>query len=165
VLVLSSRDTPSPGGGDVDTAFQHPMCHAKKISAVTRLFKGFRNEVFPKRFSRAVQNCAGSKSMNREKFKKIPHLTEKSHTTSMTRKRIPPAQPFLVVNENNRRFFPANESAKYAASTAPNAHPVSRQKGGASLPEVLPRTVECFYFSVTMKKIHSSKRSTSESPF
>jgi hypothetical protein len=59
------------------------MCHAKNFSAVTRLFKGFRNEDFQKGFFSAVENCAGGKSMNSPRLKKIPHVTEKSQTTSI----------------------------------------------------------------------------------
>jgi hypothetical protein len=65
------------------------MCHAKTFSAVTRLFGGFRNEDFRKRFSRAVENCAVGKSMNSGRSKKIPHVTEKSQTTSLSEKTFP----------------------------------------------------------------------------
>jgi hypothetical protein len=62
------------------------MCHTKNISDAVRLFKGFRNEVFATGFFAAVENCSGSKRMNRRRQKKIPHVTEKSQTTSIAQK-------------------------------------------------------------------------------
>jgi hypothetical protein len=64
---------------------EHPMCHAKKLSALHGLFEGFRNEVFKIRFFAPVENCAAGKMMNRESLKKIPLVAEKSQTNKNTR--------------------------------------------------------------------------------
>jgi len=58
----------------------------EKFSAANRLFKGFRYEVVAIGFLRAVENCAGSKRMNRGRQKTIPHVTEKSKMDLFLRK-------------------------------------------------------------------------------
>jgi len=73
-----SGDTPSRVTAMLTKAFQHPMCHTKKLSAPVRLFKGFRNEVSAAEFFAAVENCAASKRMTRRRQKKF-HMSLRSH--------------------------------------------------------------------------------------
>jgi hypothetical protein len=84
------------GGGHVDSAFQHPMCHAKIFSIVCRLFGGIRIEVFRSRIFGAVENCAASKTINTWRSKKIPHVTEKSHTTTIRKNLFQLTEKLLI---------------------------------------------------------------------
>jgi hypothetical protein len=73
--MVFDRDAVTGGGHVDDGRFSTRCATRKKISCSACLFEGFRNELFPNEFfrdTRAVENCARGKRMNRRSQKSFP---------------------------------------------------------------------------------------------
>jgi hypothetical protein len=115
-----SGDTPSPLAAMLTKAIQHPMCHTKKLSVALSLFKGFRKEVFLNGFLTAVENCTGSKRMNRRRQKKF-HMSLRSHQRRpLAQKLFPFASPRRLRIEKIARFFVPTRTKQKTVNTGEN---------------------------------------------
>jgi len=115
-----SGDTPSQVAAMLTSAFEHPMCHTKTFQAANRLFKGFRNEVLAIGFWRAVENCAGSKRMNRRRQKKF-HMSLRSHKRrSLAQKLFPFSRAHRLRIKKIARYFAPVRTKQTAVNTGAN---------------------------------------------